>query len=392
MDFEKIVEENKEYVKNLRREFHMHPELSAHEVNTTKRIAKELEKFGIDYEIAPEWNSGILATISTNPNGKRVMLRADIDGLNVKEMNDFDFKSQNEGAMHACGHDGHIAILLGAAKILSEHKDLINGTVYLVFQPAEEIGEGAKYMIRFKDWYEKVDNVFGGHVWGELDAGKISVEEGPRMAAGDKFTIDVIGKSGHGAKPDESIDATVVASAIVMNLQTLVSRKYSPYDDLVVTVGELKSGNRFNIISGSAHMEGTVRYFSKKIGDTIEERMNEVIVNTAKAFGADAKLKYEKIVPPTINESKSSKLAEDTVKETLGEEHLTKYTRTTGGEDFAYYMQNKPGCFAFVGIKNENKFKQYPHHNERFNMDDDVLSAASLVYAKYAINFLNSDI
>ncbi|MDO5715343.1 MAG: amidohydrolase [Tissierellia bacterium] len=391
MDYKKIIEDNKEYVRQLRRYFHQYPELSFEEVETTKAIAKELDKLGIDYEINPEKNTGIVATICTNPNGKRIMLRGDIDALNVTEKNDFDFKSKNEGKMHACGHDGHIAILLGAAKILKEMEDQIDGTVYFVFQPAEEVGRGAQYMINFSDWYEKTDAVFGGHVWSGLETGKINCEPGPRMAAADMFTIKVHGKSGHGAQPHQTVDATVVAASLVMNLQTLVSRKYNPLDELAVTIGALQSGQRFNIISGEAHLEGTIRYFSPEIAKTIEENMRNMIEHICAAYGATYEFDYHYIVPATINDEQAAELGQRTIVEVLGEDALSYVEKTTGGEDFAYFMKDKPGAFVFVGTNNPEKGADYAHHNERFNMDDDVLSAASMVYAKYAINYLNEN-
>lgn len=385
------IKDNQEIVRQWRRYFHAHPELSFEEVETTKAIAAELDKLGISYEINPEKNTGIVATIASKTPGKAVMLRADIDALNVHEKNDVDYVSKREGFMHACGHDGHIAILLGAAKYLKEHEDEIKGTVYLVFQPAEEVGSGAPYMMNFGDWYEKVDNVFGGHVWSGLEAGKINCPPGPRMAAGDQFIIHVHGKSGHGAQPHETVDATVVAAALTMNLQTLVSRKYSPLDSLVVTVGSSHSGQRFNIISGEATLEGTIRYFSPEIAETIEDNLRQMAEHLCAAYGATCDVEYTYIVPATINEESSALRAQRCVREILGEDALADLEKTTGGEDFAYYLKHKPGAFAFIGTANPEKHTDEPHHNECFDMDDDVLSAASLVYAAYALSFLNEE-
>ncbi|MDO4594070.1 MAG: amidohydrolase [Tissierellia bacterium] len=390
MDYKKIIEENKEYVRNLRREFHKYPELSFEEVQTTKKIAEELDRLGISYEINDVKNTGLVAKIKGNGK-KAVMLRADIDALNVDEKNDVEYKSMVKNKMHACGHDAHIAILLGAAKILNENKEKLNGDVYLVFQPAEEIAEGAKYMINFSNWYEKIDNVLGGHVWSGLEAGKISCEAGYRMAAGDYVKISVTGKSGHGSEPSETIDATVVAAAIIMNLQTVVSRRYSPLDELAVTIGKITSGVRFNVISGYAEMEGTVRYFSDHISDTIEQTIKEVCENTAKAYGASCEVDYQKLVLATKNEEKSSALAQKTIEEVLGKDHIAPMKKVTGGEDFSQYLQKKDGAFLFIGTGNSKKQTDFPHHSERFDVDDDVLSSASMVYAKYAINFLDKE-
>ena len=222
---------------------------------------------GIPYDINTDTNGcGLIGVIEGKGPGKCVGLRADMDALNVKECTELDYKSQVDGKMHACGHDAHTAMLLGAAKMLKEQENNFNGKVYLVFQPAEEVGEGAKAMMKFGDWYKEVDNMFGTHVWSNMEAGKVSVEPGERMAAGDQFILKVKGKSGHGSAPHETVDAVVVASSIVMNLQTLVSRTYSPLDSVVITVGSFHSGNRFNIIAGEAVLEGTYRYFSREIG------------------------------------------------------------------------------------------------------------------------------
>ncbi len=392
MEIKDLVFQYKGYVRNLRREFHQYPELSFQETETTKRIAAELDKLGISYEINPEKGTGLVAVIQGVRPGKTVALRADIDALPVTETNTFDFKSKNEGKMHACGHDGHIAILLGAAKMLMDMQDRICGTVYLVFQPGEEIGTGAPYMIRFGDWYSKTDNVLGGHVWIDVPAGQVSAEAGPRMAAGDRFMIKVHGRSGHGSQPNQTIDAVVVSSAIVMNLQTVISRHYNPLESVVLTIGSLHSGNRFNIISGEAVMEGTTRYFKKEIGIDLKETMNRIIMNTAHAYGATAEFQYDSMVPPTINDDNESvKIAQQAVKEVLGEQALTHMRQTTAGEDFSFYMERKPGCFVFPGIYNPDPAidATHSHHNHNFNMDDSVLSGASGVYAQYAIDWLN---
>lgn len=391
MTVKEIAGKYKDYIIEMRRYFHAHPELSFEEYETTKKIAEELDKMGIPYEINTKYNTGLVGVIQGAHPGKTVALRADIDALNVTEENDFDFKSTVDGKMHACGHDGHIAMLLGAAKILMDLKDKIHGRIFLVFQPAEEVGKGAKAMIEFGNWYKETDNIFGAHVWSNLETGKVSVEAGERMAAADRFVIKVKGKSGHGSAPHETVDAVVVASAIVMNLQTLVSRTYSPLESVAVTVGSINSGTRFNIIAGDAIMEGTNRYFSKEVADTIEENMRRICENTAKAYGAEAILEYEYILGATTNEEKSSEIAIKSVADVLGEDAVMAMEKVTGGEDFSFYLENCPGCFAFVGVNNPECGAVYPHHNERFNMDDEALAGGAGVYAQYALNFLNEN-
>ncbi len=386
MNTKETAKKYESYIIDQRRYFHMHPELSFEEFETTDYIAKELDKMGIPY-IRPS-ETGLIGTIEGKGPGRCVGLRADIDALNVTEKNEVEYKSQNEGKMHACGHDSHAAMLLGAAKVLMEHKDEFNGKVKLIFQPAEEVAGGAKKLISSGGWYDEVDNFFGAHIWSNMPSGKVSVEAGPRMAAADWFDIKVIGKSGHGSMPNQGVDAVVVASAIVMNLQSLVSRETSPLEPLVVSVGSLHSGNRFNVIAGEATLDGTNRYFSKKIADTIVDDMTRIVEGTAAVYRAKAELDYRKVTPPLINEEKSSAIARAAALKIYQEEDIVLEPATTGGEDFGYFIQDKPGCFAFIGCANPEKGTNVAHHHECFNVDEAVLANGSALYAQYALDFL----
>lgn len=390
MDVKDLIEPYKGYVQNLRRQFHQYPELSNEEFETTKMIATELDTLGIPYTVNEKTGTGIVAIISGHKSGKAIALRADIDGLPVEEKNTFDFASKVAGKMHACGHDGHMAILLGAARMLMECRDQIEGKVYLIFQPAEETGAGAPKMMQVGDWFNQIDAIFGGHVWIDLPAGLVSVEAGERMAASDIFTINIQGKTGHGAQPHQAIDAVVVAAAITMNLQTIVSRGFSALDSVVLTIGNIHSGSEWNIIPGKATMGGTVRYFKREQKDEIIEKMTRIVEHTAQAYGATAQLIYEQRVPPTINDPESSVLAAEVVADVLGPERLSTMRKVMAGEDFAWYQTKKPSCFAFIGIRNPKIDAIYDHHNNRFTMDDSVLSGASAVYAQYAIKWLQT--
>lgn len=392
MNVKNLIEKNKDYIIEMRRYFHMHPELSFEEFETTKKIAEELEKMGIPYEIPTEEpKTGVIGVIKGGKPGKTVALRADIDALNVTEKNDVEYKSQNVGKMHACGHDTHMAMLLGAAKMLKEVQNDLCGKVYLIFQPAEEVGLGAKYMMRQGNWFEETDNIYGSHIWSGVEAGKISVEAGDRMAAADLFKIKIKGKSGHGSMPNETIDAVVTGSAVVQALQQLVSRNYSPLDSVTVTIGSFHSGNRFNIIAGEAEMEGTNRYFSREVGERIENDMRRVIKGVCDAYGATYELEYTYILGPTINEEKSSHIAEKAIEKFAGKDAVALMQKTTGGEDFAFYLEKKPGCFGFVGCRNPLVGADFPHHSERFNVDESVLANGAATYAQYAIDFLNGE-
>lgn len=385
MDYKKLLEMQKNYVIKLRRYFHKNPEPSWKEFETSKKIKAELENMKIPYiEIA---GTGVVATIEGTLDGKTVALRGDMDALEVTEKNEIEYKSQNSGVMHACGHDGHTAMLLGAAKALNEIKDNIRGTIKLIFQPAEEMVQGAKKMID-EGALEGVDGILGIHLWVGLETGKISVDPGPRMASGDHVIIDIEGKGGHGSMPQQGIDAIVAASSLVMNTQSIMSREINPLDTVVFTIGSFNAGTRFNVIAGEAHLEGTVRCFDPQTRAMLPEIIKRHADNTAKTYRANAKVQYIQGTPPTINDEKCSSIAENTVLNMLGKNGLTKMEKTTGSEDMAYYLEKIPGLIAFVGAGNDKKEASFPHHHPRFNIDEDSLAIGTELYFRFAIDFL----
>ena len=387
MNVKDITKKYKDYIIEKRRYFHMNPEPSFNEYDTSKVVQEELTKIGIPFEIFAK--TGIIATIKGQNPGKTVLLRADMDALEVCEKNNVSYKSQKEGLMHACGHDGHIAMLLGAAHVLNEIKNDISGEIKLFFQPAEEIAKRAKAVIEESKITDSIDAAFAIHLWQGIPVGKISLESGARMAAADLFSIKVKGKSGHGSMPHETIDAVVVASAIVMNLQHLVSRNTNPLDTLVVTVGKLTAGTRHNIIAGEALLEGTIRSFSDEVWKKIPEQIERVVKNTAAAYNAEAEIDLVRATPPLVNNQDISDILKASAEKLYGEEVVTKYEKTPGGEDFAYFTQAVPGALAFVGIRNDEKGINSPHHNETFDMDEEALEMGANLYAQFAIDFLN---
>ncbi|WP_324279503.1 amidohydrolase [Fusobacterium polymorphum] len=389
MNVKDITKKYKDYIIEKRRYFHMNPEPSFNEYNTSKVVQEELKKLEIPFEIFAK--TGIIATIKGKNPGKTVLLRADMDALEVCEKNNVSYKSQKEGLMHACGHDGHIAMLLGAAHVLNEIKNDISGEIKLFFQPAEEIAKGAKAVIEESKITDSIDAAFAIHLWQGIPVGKISLESGARMAAADLFSIKVKGKSGHGSMPHETIDAVVVASAIVMNLQHLVSRNTNPLDTLVVTVGKLAAGTRHNIIAGEALLEGTIRSFSDEVWKKVPEQIERVVKNTAAAYDAEAEIDLVRATPPLVNNQDISNILKISAEKLYGEEVVTKYEKTPGGEDFAYFTQVVPGALAFVGIRNDEKGINSPHHNETFDMDEEALEMGANLYAQFAIDFLNSE-
>lgn len=388
MNIKDLAKQTETYIIEQRRHFHMHPELSLEEFETTDYIVGQLDEMGIPW-IRPT-STGVIGTITGNGAGRCVGLRADIDALNVTEQTGVDYASRNVGKMHACGHDSHAAMLLGAARILNGLKDQFAGSIKLIFQPAEEVAQGAQDLITAGNWYEEVDNFFGAHIWSLMPSGTVSVEAGGRMAAADWWDIRITGKSGHGSMPNQGVDAAVIAAAIVMNLQALVSRETSPLDPLVITTGTIQAGTRFNIIAGEAALTGTNRYFSREIARTIEGDMRRIAEGTAALYRGKAELSYRFMTPPLINDTASSALAHNAALKIFAPSQIVHEAATTGGEDFAYYIQDKPGCFAFIGCADEAKKTNVAHHHECFNIDESVLADGAALYAQYALDFLGS--
>jgi len=369
-----------------RREFHKNPELSWEEIKTGNRICEELT--GMNIKLKRVAKTGILGTLKGNKPGKTVALRADMDALLVKEVNDVPYRSKNEGVMHACGHDGHVAMLLGAAKILSQMQNEIKGTVKFIFQPAEEIAQGAEKMIH-EGVINGVDAVLGIHLWADLETGKVSLEPGPRMASMDLFKITIKGKGGHGSMPHQGVDAIIAAAAVVMALQSIVSREISPLDPAVLTIGKFYGGEGFNVLCDEVFMEGTTRCFDPQVRNKFPSLLERITKKTAEAFRAKGESEYILGSPPVINNSQISRIASQAVINNFGAESVIKLEKVTAGEDFALYAQKIPGAMAFVGARNENKGAVYPHHHKKFNIDEDALIIGTTLYSQFALDFLN---
>jgi len=386
MDIKELTKKHLDYAVATRRYFHENPEPSMKEFNTQKRIMEELKAMGIEHY--PCGGTGVVGIIKGKGPGKTIALRADIDALEVQEENPVPYKSKIDGMMHACGHDTHISGLLTAAKILNEIKDEFDGTVKLIFQPGEEVAQGALAMIK-DGVMEGVDGIFGIHIWNDVETGKVSVEAGPRMASAGMFKVYITGKGGHGAMPHQTVDASVVASAIVMNLQSIVNREINPSDPAVVTVGMIRSGSRWNVISGEAYMEGTTRCYSMEVNNAFEGQLRRIVEMTAKAYRAEARMEYTQMTIPTINDPMMSAIAAESVKKVAGEEGLVTFEKTSGGEDFAFFSEYAPSAFAFVGSKNTAKLDYYPHHHPKFDIDEDALGVSAGLYTQFALDFLS---
>ena len=367
----------KDEIYAIRRHFHRYPELSFKEFNTAETISEHLDKLGISHKKGVG-KTGIVGEINFGP-GPTIALRADMDALPIQEENNLDYKSLNDGVMHACGHDGHMAILLGAANALSKNSKLKKGTVRFIFQPAEEGLGGAKYMIE-DGCLDKVDEIYGLHLWNYQLYGEVGIKDGPVMASADLFDIEVSGKGGHGATPQGTVDAIVVASNLVTMLQTIVSRNTNPLESTVLSIGKIKGGHNFNIISDKVHMSGTTRAYTEENRTMIKQRMKEVIEGVSKSFGADIKLNYKDGYPPTVNHNSQVEKVLKAASSIVGGGAKNPYL-SMGGEDFSYYLQNKPGCFFFVGsAPNKNEILSTPHHCSHFNIDERALLVGASVY------------
>lgn len=381
------IQKYSEELTALRRKFHCEPELSWQEEKTTAFICEYLENLGIPYRRTEP--TGVIADIKGSKPGKTVALRGDIDALPVEELNkDLPYASKEAGKMHACGHDAHTAMLMIAAKVLNEQKAEMAGNVRLIFQPAEEIAEGAKAMVN-QGAVEGVDNVFGIHIWSQVPTGKVACAPGPAFASADFFKVTFKGKGGHGAMPHTCIDTAIVASSFVMNVQTVVSRTINAQSPAVLTIGKMTVGTRYNVIAENAEIEGTVRCFQPETRDHIENQLKHYAETVAGLYGATAKVEYMSGTNAVINEEDYAKLVQKVASEAFGADALYHEEPTMGGEDFSEYMNKVPGSFAFLGCGNPEKDTEWAHHHGKFNIDEDALATGAELYAQYAWAYLN---
>lgn len=378
----------KNWLVDLRRDFHRHPEQSLKEYRTSKIIVKNLVDVGIKVERIGE--TGIIGTLEGNSKGKVIALRADIDALSVIEKTGLPFSSENIGYMHACGHDFHASMLLGAAKLLSERKDELNGTVKFLFQPAEEIAEGAKKLIEggaLKN--PDVDYIFGMHIWSDVPINKIAIQGGPIMASADSWKLRVLGKSCHGSAPWQGVDSVVCSAAIIQGIQTIVSRFNDVRSPIVINIGTIRGGERFNVIPGTTEMEGMNRTFSTEIRKELPKWMERIIKNTCEAYGCSYEFNYTFKCAVTHNEPEHTRMAENAIKKLIGEEGVINIDRIMGSEDFSEYLEKIPGTLMLLGGRNEEKGCNYSHHSNYFNVDEDALPIGTAAYTQVAIDFLS---
>ncbi len=373
-----------------RRRLHQRPELGFREHLTSKFIAEKLTQWGIEHQSGIA-QTGIVAVIPGAGPGPVLAIRADMDALPIQEENTVPYRSQHDGIMHACGHDGHVAIALGTAYYLSQHRHSFKGTVKLLFQPAEEEPGGAKPMIeagvlRNPD----VDAIIGLHLWNNLPLGTVGVRKGPLMAATERFHLVVQGKGGHGAMPHQTIDAIVVASQIVNALQTIVARNVDPLDAAVVTVGQLNAGSAPNVIADTATLTGTVRYFNPTYQELIPRRFEQIVAGVCHSNEADYDLKYWQLYPPVINDAKIAELVRSVASEVIETPAgIVPECQTMGGEDMSFFLQAVPGCYFFLGSANPAQNLAFPHHHPRFNFDETALQSGVEIFVRCVEKFCN---
>ena len=368
-----------------RRDLHRHPELAFQEHRTAALVADRLRAAG--YEVVTGVaETGVVGTLRGGAGaGPTVLLRADMDALPILEDTAHDFRSTVDGRMHACGHDAHTAIGLAVAERLAASRGSWGGTVKYVFQPAEEAGQGALRMIE-AGVLEGVDRALGLHVWMGLPSGVVGITPGPFMASAGEFDLEIRGRGGHGAMPEQTVDAVLVASQVVVALQSIVSRGVSPLESAVVSVGSFHAGTTHNVIAGSARLTGTVRAFTVEACGELPRRIERVVAGVCEAMGATYELHYRQDTPPTINDADAAELVRAAAREVVGEGRVRfgPEVRTMAAEDFGEFLLRVPGCYFFVGAENPAVGAVHPHHSPHFDICEDALPVAVEVLERAA--------
>ena len=377
-----------------RRHLHEHPELGYQEVKTSRFVAERLHALGVEdirTGIAQTGVTGLIRGTAAAPDGGKVVLvRADMDALPILEENDVEYRSTHDGTMHACGHDAHTAMLLGLARVLLDRRDSFSGTVKLLFQPSEELPPGgAKPMIEagvLEDPH--VDAVFGLHVGQDQDLGTIGIRSGPAMAAADRFVVRIKGRGGHGARPQACVDPIAIGANIVTALQTIVSREIDPTKPAVVSTCAFLAGEAFNVIPDVAELRGTVRSFDPDVRQQLATRIEELVRGIGEAMRAEIDFTYTFGYPPTVNDPEMTQLVREVATGIVGADRVLDSDLKMGAEDFSYFLEERPGCFFFVGTRNEERGLVWGHHHPRFDIDEEGMSAGIETMATTVLRYL----
>ena len=381
-----VLEEVGKYAEHmiaLRRDIHAHPELGWKEYRTQELICKELDEIGLPYEKV--CGTGVIAVLKGTQDRPVIGLRADMDALPVTEKNICSYTSQTPGVMHACGHDCHTAILLTAARILCEHREEVHCTIKFIFQPAEEVIQGGKAMSE-QPQLADLDHIFGAHVWSPLNVNSFCIEEGPRLASADNIYLTINGLGAHGAEPHRGHDAIIAACAIVQAFQSIVSRNTDPLQPLVITIGTINGGTASNIIPAEVRLSGTVRSFSPEVRDETQELLERIAKQTAETYGCTCVFDYQRCTPATINAPAETKKMRQAVIDLFGEKALKALEKTTGGEDFAWYLEKTPGAYMHIGARNDETGKNWPQHHECYDVDEQALVNGAAVLVQLGIS------
>jgi amidohydrolase len=378
----------KDWLVDIRRTIHMHPELGFEEVETPKLAAEWLGNFGFQVKRGLA-KTGVVGLLRGKKPGKTVGIRADMDALPLNEANQVPYTSQIRGKMHACGHDAHVAIVLGVAKFFSSFPDQVRGNIKFIFQPAEENGGGGRMMVG-EGILENptVDAIFAAHVFPFLPVGKVGIYEREGLAATDRFTVKIIGKGGHGAFPHVSKDPILAAAHLITQIHSIVSRNINPLDSAVVTIGQVNGGTAFNIIPDEIELSGTARSFNTQVREDLRSRIEQVIQGIARSFGIDYRFNFEYGYPILINDPEMSKLVVSACSKGIGKENIEILKPSMGGEDFAYYLEKVPGSYFRLGIRNEEKGIIHPYHSSLFDIDEEVLPFGVEMFVRIINQFL----
>ncbi|MBK8134662.1 MAG: amidohydrolase [Chloroflexi bacterium] len=381
IDFKTEAEQLRDEMVAMRRDFHQHPETAFEEIRTSAIVAEKLTQLGLEVQTGIG-KTGVVAVLDGAADGPTILVRADMDALPINEANKTDYISQTANKMHACGHDGHTAIGLAVAKMLTKHRNEIKGRVKFVFQPAEEIGRGAMAMIKDGALLDpKPDVSVGLHLWNTLPLGVLGVADGPTMAGSSTWNAKLTGRGGHGAAPHVSIDPVVCAAHIITALQTIVSRNVDPADTAVVSVTQVHAGDTHNVIPQTAYLEGTMRAFKIDVRDLVTTRMEAIIKGVAASLGCEAEFTMTHVTIPLVNNPDVGARLRPRFAEMVGEENLNYDARTMGGEDMAYFMDSIPGMYFFVGSANQERGLNFGHHHPRFDFDEDALPLGAALLA-----------
>lgn len=387
---EQLVEKHIDDIVKIRRCIHENPELGMEENETSKLVAKELEKLGLEVETGVA-NTGVVGLLRGKEEGKTILLRADMDALPITEKTGLEFSSKNDGKMHACGHDVHTSILLGVAKVLTEMKDEIKGNVKFVFQPAEEMNPtgGARYMIEEGVLENpKVDAAFALHVWGEK-VGTVAVRRGTMMAQSDRLFITVKGKASHASQPQNGDDAILAAAQILVALQSIISRNVDPMESAVITVGTIKGGTRYNVLCDEVVLEGTVRTFNEKVAEMMPGKITNLAQNIAEAMGCSAEVEYVKGYSMTSNNEELADIAIESFKDILGEENvIIPEHPASGSEDFSEFTKSVPSVFYWLGLESDKNIGKTTLHNPNLVVDEDCIPVGIKSMSKLALDYL----